>query len=308
MMSNEMKINEKKSLTSNFDKIIYKQIQEESEKENVDPIVRPLIFCTDSENSTEHRPIITSFPINMMYDSNLELIDKKIPMKDIFDNEMIRDDIYSELFFDQRFTIIETLKNMIIETSSLTFNNYWKFVNESLLHLPEKYAIECINVFIYHLRSNEQEIIRFIGGFATTIESVHLIYEDKMLDSEVYHPLFTYVDQKSIIMSQYISGLMGQSIYEFLFDKFVNNRDDILINMLLNDGSVIIKGLLEDNKSDINAFIYSLISKAIYPSFYNLTMYSINPSIGNILSSGINSLFTLYNDVKHVSNKISKED
>lgn len=307
-MSNEIKTNEKKTLTSNFDKIIYKQIQEESEIENGDPIIRPLIFCTDSENSTESRPIITSFPINMMSDSNLELIDKKIPMNDVFDNEMIKDDIYSELFFDQRFTIIETLKNMIIETSSLTFNNYWKFVNESLLHLPEKYAIECIDVFIKHLRSNEQEIIRFIGGFATTIESVHLIYEDKMLDNEVCHSLFSYIDQKSIIMSQYISGLMGQSIYEFLFDKFVNNRDDILITMLLNDGSVIIKRLLEDNKSDIDTFIYSLISKAIYPSFYNLTMYSINPSIGNILSSGINSLFTLYNDVKHVSNKISKED
>lgn len=306
-MSNEIKTNEKKTLTSNFDKIIYKQIQEESEIENGDPIIRPLIFCTDSENSTESRPIITSFPINMMSDSNLELIDKGIPMK-IFNNEMIRDDIYSELFFDQRFTIIEILKNMIIETSSLTFNNYWKFVNESLLHLPEKYAIECIDVFIKHLRSNEQEIIRFIGGFATTIESVHLIYEDKMLDNEVCHSLFSYVDQKSIIMSQYISGLMGQSIYEFLFDKFVNNRDNTLITMLLNDGSIIIKRLLEDNKSDINTFIYSLISQAIYPSFYNFTMYSINPSIGNILSSGINSLFTLYNDVKHVSNKISKED
>jgi hypothetical protein len=299
----EIKINEKE--LSNFDKLI----MDDKDNEKYTALVHPLIFVEkDNECFASSRPIFTGAPIDMMCDSNLELIDKKEPMQKVFDDNQLKYDIYGELFFDQRFTVIESLKNMIIESSSLTFNNYWRYVCSSIINIPEYYCLICINKFIKHLRENTQELYRFLGGFATTVEEVHLTYKDAMLEKKVYTPLFSYIDQKAIIMSQYISGLMGQTIHEFLFDYLVNNNDNTFIQGLIDNGSVIANQLMNNNRSDTNSFLYSLITQAIYPSFYNLTMTCISPSIGNILSSGVNSLFTLYNDVKYESMRLSKDN
>lgn len=297
-MSNKQKVSVSENKLSLFDKLALKNITNNDAKSKDDngcPIVRPLIFTSQDPKNPINMPILNDITMEMMSDANLEICNQLNCFYDEADKY-----IFANLYIDQRLIICDSVANAIIESTILSFSNYWTGVSKFILKSSDdSFRYDCIDKLRSNLKSNRSELCSFVENFLIYYANIikdNLVINKKDL-KDCIQSIENYINQKGIVIAQYLSTIIASTISDFLFDRFININNSTEFEIMYNN-STVIKELYNNNYSDIEAFTITLIEYVIRPSLYTLVQSSISPSVSNILRSATASLYTMYNDAK----------
>lgn len=265
-------------------------------------VIHPILFDPNFNGGDEVKesPILARINFNMISDSNTQILSTNKLLKDRFHNDKTNKYVLKDLFMDQRFIICKATLNNIIESSVMSFSNYWNWAKQTILgnilEISDQFANHndsCIYKFNKNMYDDSDNLQGFIDGYLTGIEesSAFTTYNKiKSLSSEA-SAIENYTELKAINLSQYITTIIVKTIHESLFAYLSDYRID-----LMSEKSFLLKSL-KANNYNMNMIVEYLIGNTLYNSLYNFTMNCLNPSIYNILYSAATSYFTMYNDV-----------
>lgn len=299
----------KKCFDNSFDKNIAETLMlNKDKKDKVDPgiIIHPVIFDTPHPDSPLQTPILSRINFEMLYDANIEALDRKSSFeRSGCDDNTVNVAAFQDLSTDQFIIIKNTLLNNIIESTLMSFSNYWAYAKKDILNNVLRFETE-FNVSdlnpVYTLSNNINDNIDqlkgFIDGYLQVFKLISMKYlsGEKQFSFEIADYVVEYTDRKSVHLSQFLMSLIVKSINQSLFTYLSNYRVENIIK-----NSNLLK-YFEDNGSNMNITIEQLVGYVLYNSLYSFTIDCLNPSMYNILSSAQGTFFTLYNDLSNKYN------
>lgn len=300
----------KKYINNTFDKNIAEAIMINNEKEDkIKPgiVIHPIIFDTSQPDSPIQTPILSRINFEMLYDVNNEALEKKSSFEcNGCDDRDVNIAAFQDLSSDQFVIIKNTLINNIIESTLMSFSNYWAYAKKDILNNVLRFKAEYGNVSdpnpVYKLSKSINENIDQLKGFIDGYLQVFKLISMKYLSSgenislEIVDYITEYTDRKAVHLSQFLMNLIAKSIHESLFD-YLNNY---AVENIIKNSNLLEQ--FKDNGYNMSTTIEQLVGYVLYDSLYKFTMECLNPSMNNILSSAQGTFFTLYNDLSNKYN------
>jgi hypothetical protein len=292
----------KKKELSSFDNSMMNILTGESAKERAkdNDLFCPVIFDYRNPEEPIETPLLSNLNNDMMFDSNIEVLNSnKSIVSNI--NDAMDARINYNLAADQMYIAQKTIENNIIESSVMSFANYWTFVKSNILcnilSINDEFDLgedSCACIFYKKIENNfelHSMILQFLQIFSEVSSS--LINTDPRnpgIDEINAQYIYDFAQRKAINISQYITAIIIESIREGLFRYLSKYRLEIMAK-----DSKLIQQYINSN-FDPRVMVQQLIEYSLYDSLYNFTQNCLNPSINNILTSTIHSSFTMYSD------------
>ena len=295
----------KKKELSDFDNSIMHILTSESAKERAkdNDIFCPVIFDYRNPEEPIEAPLLSNLNNDMMFDSNIEAINSNKTVISKINNDIDARISYN-LAVDQMHIAQKTIENSIIESSVMSFANYWAFAKSNILcniltihdndfanYGPKD---SCTNIFYKKIENNSElhsMILQFLQIFSEVSSClINTDPKNPAINETNAQYIFDFAQRKAINISQYIAAIIIESIREGLFIYLSRYRLEKMA-----DNSKLIQQYINSN-FDAKVMVQQIIEYSLYDSLYNLTQNCLYPSINNILTSAINSSFTMYAD------------